>query len=115
MDILSGLSIIFLTQHMHKRNENLKLYLKYRVFIVTKYAFIRILFFEVTNNKLKQLEVLTQPKHINCKGCEQSGHIYLMSSKIEQFISCIYPILVNTDASCNFIIIKDNHHLYGLL
>lgn len=51
MDILSGLSIIFLTQHMHKRNENLKLYLKYRVFIVTKYAFIRILFFEVTNNK----------------------------------------------------------------
>lgn len=41
----------FFTQHMHKRNENLKLYLKYRVFIVTKYAFIRILFFEVTNNK----------------------------------------------------------------
>lgn len=40
MDILSGLSIIFFTQHMQKRNENLKLYLKYRVFIVTKYAFI---------------------------------------------------------------------------
>lgn len=45
MDILSGLSIIFLHNTCIKRNENLKLYLKYRVFIVTKHAFIRILFF----------------------------------------------------------------------
>lgn len=50
-DLSNGVIHHFFTQHMHKRNENLKLYLKYRVFIVTKYAFIRILFFEVTNNK----------------------------------------------------------------
>lgn len=45
MDILLGLFIIFLYNICIKRNENLKLYLKYRVFIVIKYVFIWILFF----------------------------------------------------------------------